>query len=143
MPNYALIKNQTVENITVIEDPEVVLELKQSYDDVIELDNTVHADIGFQYLNGLFVAPIPVFAPMTTADLSIIAQRLLDNTAVEHGYDNILSACLYAIVDGPYQAEGAKFATWRSQVWEAVFKFELTDTTTEASFLATLPKITI
>lgn len=45
-------------------------------------------------------------------------QDVLDSTARSHGYDNIISACTYAIARGRFQAEGMKFAEWRTDVWD-------------------------
>lgn len=50
-------------------------------------------------------------------------QQELDRRAQEKGYDNILSACSYAAqsVGAPFQAEGAAFLAWRSDVWATAY----------------------
>lgn len=59
--------------------------------------------------------------PMTSVELVEAfkekIQEVLDTTAREKGYDNIVSACSYAGFDNPFRAEGEKFGKWRSEVW--------------------------
>ncbi|MDO8931478.1 MAG: hypothetical protein Q7U97_03710 [Rhodocyclaceae bacterium] len=59
-----------------------------------------------------YVAP-----PLTEGDYTRAVQSALDVEAKARGYDNILSACSYAAVANPFQAEGAAFLNWRSAVW--------------------------
>lgn len=45
-------------------------------------------------------------------------EEYLNKEAKKRGYDNILSACSYAIARGRFQQEGIKFAEWRTDVWD-------------------------
>lgn len=38
--------------------------------------------------------------------------------AKKKGYEDIKTACTYAIARGRFQAEGIKFAEWRTDVWD-------------------------
>ncbi|MDB5822153.1 MAG: putative phage tail fiber protein [Herminiimonas sp.] len=60
----------------------------------------------------------PTVEQLIAANVAAI-QSELDRQAAAKGYDNILSACTYAIqpVGAPFQAEGAAFVAWRSAVW--------------------------
>lgn len=50
-------------------------------------------------------------------------QAEMDRQAQAKGYDNIISACTYAMqpMGAPFQAEGAAFVAWRSQVWSQAY----------------------
>ena len=50
-------------------------------------------------------------------------QAELDRQAQARGYDNIVSACSYAAQapGAPFQAEGAAFLQWRSDVWAQAY----------------------
>lgn len=50
-------------------------------------------------------------------------QSALDARSREKGYDNILSACTYAMQPegAPFQAEGAAFVAWRTAVWAQAY----------------------
>jgi hypothetical protein len=53
--------------------------------------------------------------------LKDVVQGLLDAKAREKGYDNILSACSYAVGPNPFQDEGIAFLTMRSAVWSFLY----------------------
>lgn len=48
-------------------------------------------------------------------------QADMDAAARAKGYDSILSACSYASVANPFQAEGVAFLEWRSACWAACY----------------------
>lgn len=72
--------------------------------------------------------PEPIAAP-TTDDLiaanTVAIQAKLDATALEYGYDNIVSACSYSGTDADpndplqlkFQREGNAFKAWRAATW--------------------------
>jgi hypothetical protein len=66
---------------------------------------------------GCHWAPSPP-PPLTEQDYSDALQQALDAAARQRGYDGILSACSYAAIDNPFQAESIAFLTWRSDVWQ-------------------------
>lgn len=76
-------------------------------------------------------------------------QAMLDNTARSKGYDNVLSACTYAVARGRFQQEGIKFAEWRTDVWaycyEELDKIQqgLRTTPTVEQFLNELPQLVV
>ena len=51
-------------------------------------------------------------------------QSLLDRTAVERGYDSVVSACSYAASSGTFGAEGKAFVEWRDAVWTYVYQVQ-------------------
>lgn len=63
-------------------------------------------------------APAPTITQLIAANTSAL-QAEMDRQAAEKNYDNIVSACSYAAqpVGAPFQAEGAAFLAWRSDVW--------------------------
>lgn len=66
--------------------------------------------------------PPPVKTPeQIQRDMTDAVQAYLDVTARSRGYDGILSACSYAAVDNPFQAEGIACLHWRSAVWAACY----------------------
>jgi hypothetical protein len=90
----------------------------------------------FQVQPGGFMEPRT--APITLVDgteitkevadrelLVIAIQNVLDTAAKAKGYDNIHSAALRAAFDGPFKAEGIKFAIWMDSVW--LFAYQLLD----------------
>jgi len=64
----------------------------------------------------------PTFDQLIAANTAAI-QSALDAQAVAKGYDSIISACSYAAQASgePFQAEGAAFLTWRSDVWTQAY----------------------
>ncbi|MDD5249631.1 MAG: hypothetical protein PHY45_11630 [Rhodocyclaceae bacterium] len=60
--------------------------------------------------------------PITEADYTRAVQAKLDAEAAAHGYDSILSACSYAAVANPFQADGVAFLNWRSAVWATCYQ---------------------
>jgi hypothetical protein len=75
-------------------------------------------------------------------------QVMLDNKALEYGYDNIVSACSYAAFDNPFQTEGQAFIAWRGSVWKycydqlAAIEAGNRDEPTLDEFLQELPQYT-
>ena len=72
-----------------------------------------------------YVPPVPDMVP-STADIvrtlgMAVQVAYLDIVAQQYGYDNIMSACSYANVPGPFQEEAIKFATWRNNVWVSFY----------------------
>lgn len=58
-----------------------------------------------------------VYAPIEY-DYLMAVQHLLDSTAQQRNYDNILSACTYANSSvAKFKAEGLACLAWRDQVW--------------------------
>ncbi len=50
-------------------------------------------------------------------------QEMMDRKAQERGYDNIMSACTYAISGNQtFVAEGQACAMWRDAVWSACYQ---------------------
>jgi len=49
-------------------------------------------------------------------------QKYLNVVAKEAGYDDIISACSFAAVANPYQADSISFLEWRGAVWTYAFK---------------------
>lgn len=49
-------------------------------------------------------------------------ENLLNNTAKEHRYDSIDTACSYASVINPFQEESKLFVTWRGNVWNYCYQ---------------------
>jgi hypothetical protein len=67
-------------------------------------------------------APAPSVDDLTKQNIAAI-QAEMDRQAQAKGYDNIMSACTYAALPAgaPFQAEGAAFLAWRSQVWAKAY----------------------
>jgi hypothetical protein len=76
----------------------------------------------WQLVDGEWVAAVPTFAQLVGANTAAI-QAELDRRARENGYDNIVSACSYAAqaAGEPFQAEGAAYLKWRSDVWSHAY----------------------
>jgi hypothetical protein len=53
-------------------------------------------------------------------------QKALDDKAREYGYDNIVSACSYAVdpVNQTFKDEGLAFLCWRSKSWSRLIELE-------------------
>lgn len=64
----------------------------------------------------------PTFQQQVDANVAAI-QAEMDRQAKGKGYDDIVSACSYAVqpAGSPFQAEGAAFLAWRSQVWTQAY----------------------
>lgn len=65
-------------------------------------------------------------APSTQDQIAantVAIQAELDRQARLKGYDDIVSACTYAAqpTGSPFQAEGAAFLAWRSDVWSQAY----------------------
>ena len=79
------------------------------------------------------------------ASLEQTVQSYLDSEAQKLGYDNIISACTYASVNNPFQAEGQSFVSWRGNVWATCYQVladveaGIRTVPTEAELLAELP----
>jgi hypothetical protein len=50
-------------------------------------------------------------------ELTQAVQQHLDQVAVNHGYDSIISACSYAGVSNAFQQDGIDFLNWRASCW--------------------------
>ena len=50
-------------------------------------------------------------------DYEHAVEAILQECADNHRYDDIVSACSYAAVDNPFQAESAAILAWRGNVW--------------------------
>ena len=76
------------------------------------------------------------------AEIRETVETILNDTALKHGYYNIISACSYAAGPNPYQAEGLAFLAWRSDVWSYVYANNsvIIDIKT---FMNQLPQLTI
>jgi hypothetical protein len=55
--------------------------------------------------------------------IEVALQNAMEAAAKKVGYDSLLSACSYAaqVAGAPFQAEGAAFLAWRSEVWAASY----------------------
>ena len=51
-------------------------------------------------------------------------QKILDDSSVSRGYDNIVSECSYATSTGAFGAEAQKTVNWRDAVWTYVFQVQ-------------------
>ena len=87
------------------------------FDTLLELDNYVAQ-------NGLLCeaqagdgdeAQTP--PPPTIEDYEHAVEAILQECADNHRYDDIVSACSYASVENPFQAESAAILAWRGNVW--------------------------
>lgn len=69
------------------------------------------------------------------------AQASLDKTAIEWGYDNILSAVSYMTSNNPqFAAEGTALSNWRDATWSQAYTIEAgTLPDSVEAFLAMLP----
>lgn len=79
----------------------------------------------FDFVNGELVIspPPPPTKEQRIAANTAAVQAELDRQAQAKGYDNIVSACSYAAQPSgaPFQAEGAAFLKWRSDVWSQAY----------------------
>ena len=50
-------------------------------------------------------------------DYEHAVEAVLQECADNHRYDDIVSACSYAAVENPFQAESAEILRWRGNVW--------------------------
>lgn len=127
--NYALIKNNKVENI-IVADEEFVALIADQWDH-IELINQDGGQIpgidwtwdGFKFIE----PPAPAVEPPTVEEIqaSMISavQAMLDAKSKERGYDGILSACSYASSTNPkFAAEGQACVEWRDAVWSKCYE---------------------
>lgn len=55
--------------------------------------------------------------PPTIEDYEHAVETVLQECATAHRYDDIVSACSYAAVENPFQAESAAILAWRGNVW--------------------------
>jgi hypothetical protein len=76
----------------------------------------------------------------------LMIQKILDTTAQEYGYDNILTAISYAMnpAVSKYMEEGQAFGDWRSLMWEKFYQLIEDDSvTTLDDIRQSLPEINI
>lgn len=68
------------------------------------------------------IRPVLTFDQRVAVNIAAI-QAELDRQAQLKSYDNILSACSYAAQPegAPFQAEGATYLQWRSDVWAQAY----------------------
>lgn len=52
-----------------------------------------------------------------------LVNQLLNHEAQLKNYGDIVSACSYAGAPNPFQAESAKFLTWRGAVWSSLYQY--------------------
>lgn len=103
-----------------------------------------HRFAGMALVNGEVVAATPTEMEISAA-MTIAVQAHLDAAARALGYDNIVSACSYAGVANPYQAESQSFIVWRGAVWAYCYQVRanvlanLRTAPTEAELIAELP----
>ena len=72
----------------------------------------------YQYDGGFIRVPDP--AP-TLDEYTEAVQNLLDTTAQDKHYDNIISCCSYAGAPNAFQAEGQAAIEWRGNVWATCY----------------------
>jgi hypothetical protein len=78
--------------------------------------------------------------------LSLAVQRYLNNTAIQYGYNNIISACTYTNSSNLiFSAESQAFVLWRDAVWTFCYSY-LSDVSagtksipTESEIISLLP----
>lgn len=63
------------------------------------------------------VIALPTPSAPTLADYEHAVEGVLQECAAAHRYDDIVSACSYAAVANPFQAESAAILQWRGNVW--------------------------
>lgn len=103
--------------------------------DAVEISEAQHAALLAGQSHGKLIvadasgAPVLQDAPPASFDqqvevVTMAVQAELDRKAQEKGYDNIVSACSYASqpAGAPFQAEGAAFLAWRSDVWSTAYQ---------------------
>lgn len=60
---------------------------------------------------------------LSVEDAKAVIQGVLDRTAIDLGYESILSATSYAGYDNPYQNQAQSLGVWRATVWKAAFAY--------------------
>ena len=63
------------------------------------------------------VNALPTPSAPTLEDYEHAVEDVLQECAAAHRYDDIVSACSYAAVANPFQAESAAILQWRGNVW--------------------------
>lgn len=117
---FAIIENGVVVNIGMADGPAWPLAGQTA----IEIAPGA-AQIGDAYADGRFTpAPAPPAPPPTEQDYIDAVQAKLDATARARHYDGILSACSYAAVPNPFQAESMAFIEWRAACWSALYQMQ-------------------
>ncbi|RLA73478.1 MAG: hypothetical protein DRG30_06330 [Epsilonproteobacteria bacterium] len=87
-----------------------------SYDSSIERLNTPVYAVEFEHITRTY-AVIPLTQEALLEMVERLVQKMLDDTAIQSGYDSIMSACTYATSTGSFGVEGQKFVNWRDAVW--------------------------
>lgn len=116
---YAVLKADIVANVVLCEDPDHAAE--QGW------IKSTDAQIGDVYDGEQFKKPQPPPADpkQVQADATVQIQLLLDSTALEHGYDSIISLCSYAESSNPeWKTEGTAGRAWRDACWMAAQKIQ-------------------
>lgn len=70
----------------------------------------------YQYIDGQLIETGTNTAIKIKAIEDLI-QNMLNEKAIEHGYDSIISVCSYAGYTNQFQDEAVAFGIWRSDVW--------------------------
>ena len=118
------------------------------YDNVPTYDANTHRIAGSSYLvdeatktvtKSYDVAEIPL-EELQAKEAKLVEttiQKILDDSSISRGYDNIVSECSYATSTGAFGTEAQKTVNWRDAVWTYVF-------TVQADVMAgTMPKPTL
>ena len=76
----------------------------------------VAASAGVELDDGRVIA-LPTPSAPSLEDYERAVEEVLQECAAAHRYDDIVSACSYAAVENPFQAESAAILQWRGNVW--------------------------
>jgi len=72
-----------------------------------------------EYVAPAAAAPVVLSAEeQKEIEYKAAVSKLLNDAAIDRGYDGIVSACSYAALPGIFQAESISFFNWRTAVWE-------------------------
>lgn len=118
---------EIIEPMTDVRGQEIPISERFHPDFVATLVDVSGKDVALEYRydDGIFSAPStmrPSKEQQIAANTAAL-QAELDRQAQAKGYDNIISACSYAAQPpgAPFQAEGAAFLKWRSDVWSQAY----------------------